>query len=91
MGRWGHAWAPVHCSNSSSSRGSVSWIGGSYPQGAEGLVRGGGLAEPLLEDVERAGAGVVAASMRAWDVRRDPRANSCAFLSWSRSLLNSLN
>src|SRR6478672_4626567 len=61
----------VHYSNSSSSRGSVSWIGGCYPQGAEDLVCGGGLAEPLLEDVERAGVGLVAIGLAR--VRDDDR------------------
>jgi hypothetical protein len=38
----------------------VSWIGGSHSEDAENLVCGGCLAEPLLEDVERAGVGLVA-------------------------------
>src|SRR5258708_34721760 len=50
----------VHGANSSSSRGPVSWIGRSYPQGAEDLVCGGVLAQTLLEIVERAGVGLVA-------------------------------
>jgi hypothetical protein len=41
----------------------VSWIGSSYPQGAEDLVCGGGLAEPLLEHVERADVGLVAVGL----------------------------
>ena len=53
-------WAPVHCSNSSSSPGLVSGTGGSFSQGAEDLVGGGCLAEPLLEHVERPGVGLVA-------------------------------
>jgi hypothetical protein len=53
----------VHRTGSSSSRGFVSWIGGSYPQGAEDLVCGGGFAEPLLENVERAGVGFVAVGL----------------------------
>ena len=39
------------------------WIGCSYPQGAEDLVCSGGLAEPLLEHVERAGVGLVAVGL----------------------------
>ena len=56
-------WPNVHCWGSSSSRGSVSWIDSSYPQSAEDLVCGRGLAEPLLEDVERAGVGLVAVGL----------------------------
>jgi hypothetical protein len=43
--------------------GSMSGSGNSYPKRAEDLVGGGCLAEPLLEQVERAGMGLVAVGL----------------------------